>query len=95
MSSLFKKVKSVLKHGIDAILEGEKNYKANIEPIERLALKRSLVCQNCFNFVEEPIDMFKVKDERIKENDSMMCDDCGCAISDLLRQNTKICKLWK
>lgn len=95
MGSLFKKIKSIAKHGIDPILEGEKNYKANIEPIERLALKRSLVCQNCINFVEEPIDIFKVKDERIKELSDMMCDHCGCAEAYLLRQNKKICKLWK
>lgn len=95
MSSLFKKIKSVAKYGIDPILEGEKNYKANIKPIEEKAKKRSDVCRNCINFVEEPIDMFKITDSRILSNSDMMCDDCGCAITYLTRQDTKICKLWK
>lgn len=95
MGSLFKKIKSLAKYGIEPIEEGKNNYQLNITEIELKAKKRSKTCQECDNFVEEPIDMFRVKDERIFVLSEMMCNDCGCTSTYLLRQNLKICKYWK
>ena len=94
MGSIFKKIKSVSKGGLAPILQGQINYKSNIEFIEDRAITRSKTCVRCEEFIEEPIDMFKIKDERLTYLSEKMCDECGCAIPYLLRQNTKICKKW-
>lgn len=92
--SLFKKIKSVAKNGIKPIQEGKNNF-INPKPlIEQNALKRAEKCLECKNYSDEPIDMFKVVDERVPELSKKMCDGCGCPLSYLLRQNIKICKKW-
>lgn len=95
MGSLFKKIKSISKGGIEPILQGQINYKSNIDFIEQKAITRSKQCVRCTEFVDEPIDMFKVNDERLPYLSDKMCDQCGCALPYLLRQDIKICKLWK
>lgn len=92
---MFKKIKTLSKSGLEPINEGKENYFANIPSIEILALERAKECSMCPNFVDEPIDLFKVQDKRIKELSNKMCDSCGCSIPYLLRQNIKICKNWK
>lgn len=94
MGSLFKKIKSLAANGLDPITEGKQNYYANMPSVEIEAMERAKECSMCPNFVDEPIDLFKVKDERITELSEKMCDDCGCSIPYLLRQNIKICKKW-
>jgi len=94
MGSIFKKTKSLLKHGIKPIEQGLKNYNTPIIEIESLAIKRSKECIECENFVDEPIDFMAVKDDRIPELSGKMCDECGCESPYLLRQNIKICKYW-
>lgn len=95
MGSFLKKVKTISKHGFDPIIKGEQNYRLNDIDIELKALERSEVCNSCELFVEEPIDMFKIKDERIELLSEMMCDDCGCSSTYLLRQDLKVCEKWK
>lgn len=94
MGSLFKKIRSVAKNGLDPITEGKENYFANIASIEIKALERAKECGMCPNFVDEPIELFKVRDKRIKELSNKMCDECGCSMPYLLRQDKKICKKW-
>lgn len=95
MGSLFKKIKSISKNGIEPLIQGEKNYTLNIHSIEEKAKERAIECSSCINFVDEPIDFLKVKDERINDLNGKMCDECGCALPYLLRQDLKVCKLWK
>lgn len=95
MGSIFKKMKSVYKNGIEPINRGKTNYVLNIEEIELKACERYEECSKCVNFVEEPIDFLKIKDERIQGLSDRMCNDCGCALAYLLRQDIKVCKKWK
>lgn len=95
MGSFLKKVKTITKHGVKPIVQGEKNYRLNDIDIELKALERSEICNDCIEFVKEPIEPFKVKDERIKKLSKMMCSDCGCASPYLLRQDLKVCSKWK
>ena len=95
MGSIFKKIKSISKNGLSPIIQGEKNYKSNLKPIEDKAMLRADTCKRCEDFIDEPLDIFKVKDERLPYLSEKMCDECGCAIPYLLRQNKKICKKWK
>lgn len=94
MGSVFKKIKSIAKNGIEPISRGKTNYTLNITEIEKQAIKRAEVCRTCVNFVDEPIDFLKIKDERITHLSDKMCGNCGCALPYLLRQNIKICKHW-
>lgn len=93
--SMFKKIKTISKNGLEPINEGKENYFSDLPVVELLALERAKECGMCPNFVDEPIDMFKIQDKRIKELSNKMCDECGCSIPYLLRQNIKICKNWE
>lgn len=93
--SLGKKFKSVIKHGLDPILEGRDNYNMDIPDIEQEAKRRSDICLSCEFRALEPISFMRIKDERITSNHHHFCDnDCGCALPYLTRQNTKICYKW-
>lgn len=94
MGSVFKKIKSIAKNGIEPISRGKTNYTLNIPPTEQKAIKRAEICRTCVNFVEEPIDFLTIQDERITHLSGKMCGDCGCALPYLLRQDIKICKYW-
>lgn len=95
MGSLFKKIKNVNKHGIAPITEGKKNYTMDIPEVESLAVERLKTCVECDNYKEEPISFLKVKDDRLEKLSEKMCNDCGCALPYLLRQNLKICEKWQ
>jgi hypothetical protein len=95
MGSLFKKIKSIGKYGLEPLEEGMANYQLDNSEIEKKASERALECLSCHNFEEEPIDLFKIIDDRIPEISEMMCGDCGCALPYLLRQDIKICKIWR
>ena len=92
--SIIKKIKTISKSGIDPIIAGKRNYEANIPEIEKKARERYEKIKENAKFVPEPIDMFRVTDERIPELSNMMWDDCGCAMPYLLRQDIKIYKEW-
>lgn len=94
MSSVFKKIKSINQKGIEPIARGLTNYTLNIPSIEQKARQRLKKCMGCVNFVDEPISFLRIKDDRIKQLSNKMCDDCGCALPYLLRQDIKICKYW-
>lgn len=94
MSSLFKKIKSVAKHGIEPIEEGKRNYKLNIPEVESLAAERLKTCIECEHYKDEPISFLRIKDGRLEKLSEKMCGDCGCALPYLLRQDIKICKKW-
>lgn len=93
--SIFKKIKSISKNGVEPISRGKTNYILNDIDIELKAYERYDECSNCVNFVDEPIDFLKIKDERITGISEKMCDECGCALPYLLRQDIKICNKWK
>lgn len=92
--SIFKKIKSIGRFGLEPIEEGMANHALKDKPIEEKAVRRALTCVSCPNYVDEPIDLFKIKDERIPELDGKMCDECGCALPYLLRQDLKVCTKW-
>lgn len=97
MSSIKKKATTLIAHGLEPYAEGKRNYKANVPEIEELALKRLEMIKKsgCKNFMEEPIDFFKVTDERIPELSGMMCGDCGCGVPYLIRQDLTKCNCWQ
>lgn len=96
-TSLFKKVKAIASNGAQPITEGKDNYNLNNPKIEADALRRAEVCKGCENIEEEPIDIFKIADERIPILNNKMCggkEGCGCALPFLSRQYLKICSKW-
>ncbi len=93
MHSIFKKGKSILKHGLEPYEVGKENYRLNLPGVEKKALERFNVCSGCDDLEDEPIDFLKVED-RIKEASNKMCGQCGCTETYLLRQDIKICKKW-
>ena len=95
MSSIFKKIKSLSKNCVEPINRGKTNYILNDIDVELKAYERYDECSNCVNFIDEPIDFLKIKDERITGLSEKMCNECGCALPYLLRQDIKICNKWK
>jgi len=95
MRSFKKKITTLLNVGIDPYKEGKGNFDNPLIEVEELANTRLLECIKCPNFVEEPIDFLRVKDERIKELSNKMCNDCGCTLAYKLRQSIEKCELWK
>lgn len=94
-ASLFKKVASIGKRGFDPLRKGRGNYNRNLPAVEEKARERSKTCLGCENYVDEPVKSFQVEETRIPALSKKMCDECGCPLSYLLRQNVKICKKWK
>lgn len=95
LSSGFKKAGSLLKHGLDPVAEGMRNFETPITEVETLAEQRALTCMGCPKFQTEPIESFRVIDERIPELSNMFCDACGCTTSYKLRQSLIVCPLWE
>lgn len=95
MRNFKKKITTLLNVGIDPYMEGKGNFDNPVIEVEELAKKRLFDCINCPNFVEEPIDFLRVKDEIIKELSNKMCDLCGCTLPYKLRQSIEKCELWK
>ena len=93
--SLFKKAKAVTKSGLTPILKGKYNYNRNFPEVEAKAKSRLKDCLVCDNFVGEPIKMLRIEDKRISVLSNKMCNDCGCALPYLLRQDQKICTKWQ
>lgn len=92
--SLFKKIATLSKTGLEPVAEGRKNYEDNILEVEAKALSRSKTCGGCELFIDEPISFLKVEDERIRGLSGKMCNGCGCSSAYLLRQDLKECKKW-
>lgn len=93
-SSLFKKISSIGRGGFDPIRKGRENYNRNLPAIEEKASERSKTCLGCENYVDEPVKSFQIEEKRIPSLSKKMCDECGCSLTYLLRQDVKICKKW-
>ena len=91
MNSIVKKIINV---DLEALVQGKHNFDNPNLQIENLAKKRLEKCLVCPDFVEEPIDIFRVIDKKIPKLSNKMCNQCGCIQSYKLRQSIKICKLW-
>jgi hypothetical protein len=89
-----KRIVKALKH-IDEVAEGVYNFKFPKDCIEKKALERSKVCEECPNFATDPNEELHVID-RIDTLSKKMCKLCGCVSSYKLRINkikTKNCPL--
>jgi hypothetical protein len=95
MQSFSKKIKTLLKVGINSLEEGLKNFKSYDQEAENSANKRLFDCVNCDSFVDEPIKFLKITDNRIPELSGKMCDECGCILSYKLRQSISKCDKWQ
>jgi hypothetical protein len=80
--------------GITPLLEGKFNFENIDKEVELLANERKKICILCNYYEDEPIDFFKVNDERINELTSKMCGECFCTLSYKLRQSKKKCNKW-
>lgn len=94
MQSFKNKIVSLINNGIEPLEEGFKNFRNPVLEIELLAENRMNECSGCEFFQTEPIEMFRVIDERIPELSNMYCEDCGCTSSYKLRQSITKCKKW-
>jgi len=94
MQSFKKKIKSILKDGLDPIKEGINNFTDPKYDIECLAKERLNKCLTCPLFKLEPIPLFRVKDTLTPEASNMFCDGCGCTISYKIRQSLSTCDKW-
>lgn len=95
MRSFKKKIQSVLKNGVDPVMEGIHNFKNENKCVEKLAKERLKTCLKCPYYVNEPIDFLKVKDNRMPELTNKMCGECFCTLSYKLRQSTIKCERWQ
>ena len=95
MGRINKAVKTIIKSGIDPFLDGKKNFENQSEEMEELARKRLQFCLECVHFKDEPIQVFKVKDENLPEASGKYCEDCGCVLSFKLRQSIQPCEKWQ
>ncbi len=93
-ASLFKKIHTLGKGGLDPIRKGRGNFNRNLPSVEEKAAERAKTCLGCENYVDEPIKSMQVSDPRIPLLDKKMCDSCGCGLAYLLRQDVKICTKW-
>lgn len=95
MGRIKKAVRTIIESGINPFIEGKKNFESQSEEVEELARKRLQTCLRCDHFKDEPIEMFKVKDENLPEASGKYCEECGCVLSYKLRQSIQPCKKWQ
>lgn len=95
MASMFKKIKTILKDGVEPFIEGVDNYKLDDPIIEKEAIRRAKICNGCEFYKDEPISFLKIADSRTPILHHKMCGDCSCALPFLARQNQKICVKWQ
>lgn len=94
LQSVLKKSKSIYEKGLEPFEVGKSNFEHPILCVEKKAKDRLEICKKCVNFVDEPIEFFRVEDNNIPELSNKMCNDCGCTLSYKIRQDIKKCKLW-
>lgn len=94
MQSLNKKIKSIIKNGLDPIEDGINNFNHPTQEVEQIAKERAEVCAGCPLMETEPISFLKVKDKTIIGISEMMCGECGCTLPYKVRQNQTICPKW-
>jgi len=89
--SILKKLKTLSKGGVKPVLDGVHYFKHADSEVEARALERARVCRGCDFFVDEPLEMFRIRDERLPVLSGKMCGECGCVLSYKLRQNEGLC----
>jgi len=94
LSSVGKKIASVINNGTEAITEGVSNFNNPNDIVEALAKERLTECLKCPLFVEEPVSFFKVNDKLTPDASGMICDSCGCCIPYKIRQSKSPCDKW-
>jgi len=92
--SILKKINTFATKGLGGIDEGVNNFHSRREDVEEKAKERSSVCASCPLRVPEPIDFLAVEDDANPLISGMMCEDCGCVLPFLVRQDSKICSKW-
>jgi hypothetical protein len=92
MSSIAKKIKSIVTHGLEPFEIGRQNYLLNDSIIEAKALRRYNLSKHCL--VKEPIDFLRIEDKRIIGLSNMMVDKCGCSATYFFRQDIEKLKEW-
>jgi len=95
INSLFRKIKTISKVGLNPYLEGLYNFNNPKPEIECLAVQRLVKCLGCKFYVDEPNELLSVKNDKIVDLNGKMCGNCECILSYLVRQNQKICKKWQ
>jgi len=95
MQSFSKKIKSLVKNGLEPLEEGVLNFHNTITEVEVLASERSKTCEGCIFFEDEPISFLRVEDKRLPLLSNKICDECGCTLSYKLRQSKTKCDKWK
>lgn len=90
MGSISKKIKNI---DVNGVIEGMANKISG--GMEDVAKDRAHICTLCPSMVDEPIEELAINDSKIPEISRKMCNECGCALPYLLRQNRKKCKLNK
>lgn len=95
MQSFSKKIKSLVKNGLEHLEEGVLNFHNPIAEVEKLASERSKTCEGCIFFEDEPISFLRVEDKRLPLLSNKMCGECGCTLSYKLRQSKTKCDKWK
>ena len=95
MQSFSKKIKSLVKNGLEPLEVGVLNFHNPIAEVEKLASERSKTCEGCIFFEDEPISFLRVEDKRLPLLSNKYCSDCGCTLAYKIRQSIVICKNWK
>lgn len=95
MQNFNKKLETINNDGLEPLAIGVKNFHFPKQKVEILAKQRAKACVSCENLTSEPIPIFRIEDERIKELSGKMCNDCGCTLSYKTRQSINKCKIWK
>jgi len=95
MQSFSKKIKSLVKEGLQPLEEGVLNFHNQVKEVEFTALKRSKICQGCIFFEDDPISFLRVEDKTLPLLSDKMCGECGCTLSYKLRQSKTKCNKWQ
>lgn len=95
LKSAIGKAKTLSNVGLEPFEIGKNNFDNPSKEVEELAIKRAAICVGCPLMKIEPIESFRVKDERIPELSNMMCGDCFCELPLKTRQSISICDAWK
>lgn len=90
MGSISKKIKNI---DVNGVIEGMANKISG--SMDDVAKQRAEICAECDSMVDEPIEELAINDKNIPEISRKMCNECGCSLPYLLRQNRKKCKLKK
>jgi len=78
---------------LSSILTGWKNYAWESEEVREMAEARAKECGKCDSAVSGPVPTFIV--DKIKDIEGLVCNECDCPLSALLRSPKEKCKQKK